>query len=72
MWFKVNRVYIHIIVLKDTDTLEKFDLLVNYAVLQKLFHTEKNKIELGKQMLHSEIELTYLVAELKYVDLKIL
>ena len=39
------------IVVKDIDTLEKFDLLVNYAVLQKL----------GIQMLSSKIELTYLV-----------
>ena len=49
------------IVLKDPDTLEKFDLLVDYAVLQKVLHTVKNKVELGKQMLDSKTEPTYLV-----------
>ena len=55
------------IVVKDTDTSEKFDLIVDYAVLKKVFHTAKNKVELGMRMLYSKIELTYLVTELKVV-----
>ena len=46
---------------KDSDKSEKFDLVVSYAVLQKVFHTAKNKVEFGKQVLRSRIESTYLV-----------
>lgn len=60
------------IVVKDTEISEKFDLIVDYAVLKKVFHTAKNKVELGMRMLGSKIELTYLVTDLKVVEIKIL
>ena len=46
------------VVVKDTDTSDKFHLVVDYAVLKKVFHTAKNKVEPGKQMLRLKIKLT--------------
>ena len=46
---------------KDSNKSEKFDLVVNYTVLQNVFYTAKNKIEFGKHILRSRIEPTYLV-----------
>ena len=46
---------------KDSNKSEKFDLVVNYTVLQNVFYTAKNKIKFGKHILRLRIEPTYLV-----------
>ena len=53
------------IAVKDSDKWEKFDSVVNCAVLQKVIYTTKNKVVFGKEILRSRIESTYLVTSQK-------